>query len=344
MNQRLSFFFRNYLAEISLIWLSVLFYYYCPFYKGFLPNSVRFILILLASAYSLFAIPLHSVNAVKKKSSKGYLILQIGFRFCKGLKHYLHQITVDRNSKICEISKEESVLLLFTGVKFFFIPIMLRFAHTNFTSVRTRYAELLVSQKPLLQLISENYFLLTVSSLFLMDILFYVFGYLFESSILKNKIKSVDSTFLGWLVVLACYPPFNKVTSYLFPMHESFKVTYGNETITMIMQGVILLLVLIFALSSVSLGAKCSNLTNRGIVSRGTYSIVRHPAYVSKILIWWLLLLPIISGHVTVVVSLIAWTLLYGIRAITEELHLLQDDDYIKYCKKVKYRFIPGLF
>ena len=37
-----------------------------------------------------------------------------------------------------------------------------------------------------------------------------------------------------------------------------------------------------YALASIALNFKSSNLTNRGIVARGPYAIVRHPAYITK--------------------------------------------------------------
>lgn len=337
-------FLLNYFSEITLIWLAVLFYFYCPFYKTFLPYKVKFVIFLLAAAYSTLAIPLHIYYAKKNKMSKGLLFLKICIKLIKNLKEYISLFTVDPSIKPENITKEERFVLLFSLVKFIFIPLMLKFAYTNYTAVKTRYAEILVSANPLNELILNNFFLLTVSLLFLIDTTFYAFGYIFESSLLKNKIKSVDSTFFGWFVALACYPPLNKVTSMLFPLNDKFTITFGNDTLTFIIRIIIILLLLIFTASSVSLGTKCSNLTNRGIVSRGTYSIVRHPAYISKILIWWILLIPVIPGHFTVIFALLAWSIIYFMRAITEEIHLSNDPEYIVYCKKTKYRFIPGVY
>lgn len=41
--------------------------------------------------------------------------------------------------------------------------------------------------------------------------------------------------------------------------------------------------------------------------------------------------------------SVLTWTYIYYLRSITEEKHLLADEEYVKYCKMVKYRFIPGV-
>ena len=42
--------------------------------------------------------------------------------------------------------------------------------------------------------------------------------------------------------------------------------------------------------------------------------------------------------------GLFAWILIFYLRAITEERHLLKDSEYQKYTEEVKYRFIPNLF
>ena len=91
-----------------------------------------------------------------------------------------------------------------------------------------------------------------------------------------------------------------------------------------------------------SLGTKCSNLTNRGIVTRGPYRFVRHPAYISKNLAWWITLIPIFGFYAFL--SMFVWSFVYYLRAITEERHLIKDLDYQEYCRNVKYRFIPGVY
>jgi len=99
---------------------------------------------------------------------------------------------------------------------------------------------------------------------------------------------------------------------------------------------------LFYLFATFALGAKCSNLTNRGIVQNGIYKFVRHPAYASKILAWWLLCIPILN--IKVIISMFVWTIIYLLRGYTEEQHLLKDQDYIDYCKKVKWKFIPYLY
>ena len=108
------------------------------------------------------------------------------------------------------------------------------------------------------------------------------------------------------------------------------------------MRIIVLVFLGIYLAATFALGPKASNLTNRGIVSRFPYSIVRHPAYISKNIVWWLTMLPIINWKFAV--GMVFWSLIYFFRALTEERHLLQDPDYQEYCKKVKWKFIPGIY
>ncbi|MBI5219480.1 MAG: DUF1295 domain-containing protein [Bacteroidia bacterium] len=342
--EKIKKFLSYYIAEIFLIWVVLLFYYKCPFYKSFLAGLPFKTLFCLAVAYSIAAIPLFIYYTIKGKPSKGYLVIGIVSKFLIEGKSYLKNFISNEETKPFSLDKESRTLLLFTLVKFFYIPVMTKFMFTNLLAMNNRFDTILSSTKPLFTLISGNYFLLLIAFFFFIDTAFYLFGYLAESSFLNNKVKSVDSTFFGWAVALACYPPFNKVVSVVIPLHENFSITYGNEGLTLVVRVILILLLFIFVASSVSLGTRCSNLTNRGIVSNGTYSIIRHPAYISKILIWWILLIPVIPMKTTIILNLLAWTILYFLRAITEEQHLIQDPAYKKYCEKVKYRFIPFVF
>jgi protein-S-isoprenylcysteine O-methyltransferase Ste14 len=103
---------------------------------------------------------------------------------------------------------------------------------------------------------------------------------------------------------------------------------------------ILFLLYTIYVLSTVTLGFKFSNLTNRGIVTIGPYSIVRHPAYVSKNLSWWIDNTFVLT-NIWATVAMILWNSIYIARALTEERHLSKDREYMEYREKVKYLFIP---
>jgi len=187
-----------------------------------------------------------------------------------------------------------------------------------------------------------NWYPFALTLIFTLDTLIFAFGYTFEFKSLKNVVKSVEPTLFGWFVALICYPPFNSWTGNYIPWGANDHVTFWNPTITIILRILLIFFLVIYLWASIALGPKASNLTNRGIVTRFPYSIIRHPAYISKNTIWWLTMLPIISWQFAL--GMLFWTVIYFFRAITEERHLLKDHDYVKYCKKVKWRFIPYIY
>jgi protein-S-isoprenylcysteine O-methyltransferase Ste14 len=116
--------------------------------------------------------------------------------------------------------------------------------------------------------------------------------------------------------------------------------------------GVLLALLAVYAWSAVSLNFKASNLTHRGIISHGPYRYFRHPAYTCKVLAWWIGMVPPLYvaaqsslwQALLMTGSMFGWSVIYYMRALTEEDHLRSvDGEYDAYCEKVKYRFIPGV-
>lgn len=94
------------------------------------------------------------------------------------------------------------------------------------------------------------------------------------------------------------------------------------------------LLIMLWAVAT--LGFKCSNLMNRGIVTGGPYRFIRHPHYAFKLAHWWITLLPVFISVPLAPVFMAGWTSIYFLRAITEERHLRSDPDCVAYCEKVK--------
>ncbi|MEO5359852.1 MAG: isoprenylcysteine carboxylmethyltransferase family protein [Nitrospirota bacterium] len=170
------------------------------------------------------------------------------------------------------------------------------------------------------------------------DTVVFSFGYIIESKMLKNEIKSAEPTAIGWIVCLWCYPPFNQLSFKIFD-YGIIDMTYPRWVVNIII-GLITILWGIFAWASITLGAKSSNLTNRGIVKHGPYKYVRHPAYTAKIIVWFLqgIFLSQYSFGI-----LLGFTLIYVLRAITEERHLSLDENYLDYKKSVKWKFIPKI-
>lgn len=185
------------------------------------------------------------------------------------------------------------------------------------------------------------------------DVVFFTFGYLVEHPWLKNEIRSVDPTLLGWGVALACYPPFNGIVGTIMGWGGSEFPQFANPAVHVTMNFALLGLMAIYAYASIALNVKASNLTHRGIIHHGPYKYVRHPAYVCKNAAWWIGTAPAAAaaweisswGALLVIGSTAGWTGIYVLRALTEEDHLHKvDSEYDAYCKKVRYRFIPGVY
>ena len=202
------------------------------------------------------------------------------------------------------------------------------------------------------ELFNKYGFWLLIQLILLVDVLIFTVGYLVESHRLGNEIRSVDPTLLGWTATLLCYPPFNEITGKVLGSSVSDFPQFDDPSVHMALNLALLTLMCIYASASVALGLKASNLTRRGIVSRGPYSVVRHPAYVCKNMAWWIGSAPMVSvafglsltDGLKSVASVLAWTMLYVLRALTEEDHLRKvDAAYAAYAAKVRYRFIPGV-
>lgn len=259
-----------------------------------------------------------------------------------------------RKKKLPKITDEEKRAILFALVKAFFLPIMMNFFFSNGRIFLNFWASFVEQGFPLnVPMFNIIIYPMLFNLLFLIDTAFFVFGYSVESKALGNEVRSVEPTLFGWLVALVCYPPFNGFFGTYVDWYPNDFAYFGAESgpgeiMTFALRCAFLILIGIYVWATVALGAKCSNLTNRGIVASGPYAFVRHPAYISKNLAWAIMTLPLFGragpvGAISIILSVSAWALIYFLRAITEERHLIRDPEYRAYCRKVRYRFIPGV-
>ncbi len=261
-----------------------------------------------------------------------------------GLKKIFSFVFINKLKNGLTISKEEKISLLFYLVKLFWAPLMIIFALENGRALYNLLYQYHSWNFDGINILNF-YFPLFISAIFTLDTIIFSSGYLFESPALKNVVKSVEPTALGWISALVCYGPFfDTFTRFAGALPQDF-ADFGSITSNIAAGLLTLILFSVYVWASVALGFKASNLTNRGIVSNGPYKYVRHPAYIAKNLGWWLASIPLIKvfGIITII-NLTVWSLVYFVRALTEERHLMQDEDYVNYAKKVKYMFVPGIF
>jgi len=233
-------------------------------------------------------------------------------------------------------------------VKFFFIPVMTVFFVNNAASFESRLIAFLAGPGQSGAVVAERLFRALFEGLFLMDVSLALLGYICCFRLLDTHIRRAESTLLGWAVALACYPPFNlRITGLYLPTEPDgqswSQLLAGIPWLYGLVGVVIVVLLAIYVYATMAFGLRFSNLTHRGILCRGPYAWVRHPAYVSKNLAWWLLALPFLSG-VGDCVRLLLLNTIYVLRALTEERLLGSDPAYFAYRQRVKWRFIPGLF
>lgn len=179
-----------------------------------------------------------------------------------------------------------------------------------------------------------------VQLLFLFDVCFGTVGYIFTFKVLDTHIRSANPYLAGWIWALMCYPPF-------ILMGDGGPLQYhdgrswidwlgGNDVLMWIWGGALIFLTAVYAWATVIFGLRFSNLTHRGIITNGPYRYLKHPAYVSKNIYWWVMYMPFLSMAGTAAALqncalLLLINVIYFMRAKTEEKHLSSDPAYQEY-------------
>lgn len=176
---------------------------------------------------------------------------------------------------------------------------------------------------------------------FAVDTAFSTLGYLLTIRLADAHLRSTDLTVSGWLVALICYPPFWPFIYDHFLPYDAHAVFWGPwfepfPLVLWLWGSVIMVSLAVFSWATIMFGLRFSNLTHRGIITSGPYRWCKHPAYVSKIVSYWMIALPFIpaTGTADAVRGCLMLTLLsfvYFLRALTEERHLSRDPAYVAY-------------
>ena len=233
------------------------------------------------------------------------------------------------------------------AVKLFFLPLMFCFLIDNLNYIKATDFSAAMSFFPSLY----DYF---YNLIFAVDLVFSGVGYLMTIKIFDSQVRTAEPTVLGWFVALQCYQPFWNFSSGNYLHYDDgyyWGNLWGDNHLIYIIWGVtILILLFIYVWATITFGIRFSNLTNRGILTNGPYRFCMHPAYISKNLSWWLISIPFISqaGPLEAIrnsILLLCLNIIYAIRARTEERHLSQDPNYVKYGMAMnKLSIFRGLF
>lgn len=323
--------------------------------------TIHTLLLSLIALYALVLIPFYA--RYPWLHSKAFVFLQ-GLRFSvlrlSRPQSRARRATLARASwrlplraGLSPAAKQAGLALL---LKFFFAPLMINWCLNHAGDMANSVVQFhdgLKAGQSGRALFDTSLFFACFQLILFVDTLLFTLGYIVEVPALGNRIRSVDPTFFGWFICLACYPPFNDFTGRFFEWQSSDFPHFASDTVHFVANSALLLALTIYSWASVALGFKASNLTNRGIVSHGPYAFVRHPAYAAKNLAWWIGALPNLylvfaSGNARAagyaLLALLGWTAIYALRAITEERHLLlANNGYAQYMQRVKWRFIPGI-
>lgn len=219
------------------------------------------------------------------------------------------------------------------AIKAFFLPLM--FVYVTADLGRLWSGPILPSP-----LDFEHVFSRLIDLLYLVDVFLAVIAYALTLRPLDTHVRSAEPTVLGWVVCLACYQPFNSVTSALFPYDQdglSWGGVFDRSPLLYTLWGsAILVLACIYVSATVVFGLRFSNLTHRGIITAGAFRWTKHPAYLSKNISWWMISVPFIAGAgwlqaLQSCLLLGGVNLIYFLRARTEERHLSRDPVYREY-------------
>ncbi|MBX2859224.1 MAG: hypothetical protein KTR17_11230 [Cellvibrionaceae bacterium] len=245
-------------------------------------------------------------------------------------------------------------------VKLFFAPLMTVFFIDQFGHLVNNMGYLLHlvnnsdSITYTINKFNSDVYNLSHAFIFSIDVALAWCGYVVSSRWVDNQTISAEPTLLGWVVCIFCYPPFNTYLGLYYSAPSERMILQGQEHLLVAFFTVLMALsYLVYMSATLWFGVRFSNLTNRGIIRKGPFAIIRHPAYASKNFAWWCVMFPAIilnlvhSGNwsiaLTQTAGLVLMTWFYYMRAMTEERHLAEDPAYLAYCKQVKYRFIPGV-
>lgn len=220
-----------------------------------------------------------------------------------------------------------------TAVKAFFFPLMFVYA----TRAIAAATEMLTG--PPRDTFVDGYRAL-YDTAFLIDLSLTSVGYALALRLLGTQPRTSEPTVLGWVACLLCYQPFWSIIGTQYLAHETDGVYWdelleGTPLVLWAWGSAILACIWVYVWASMSFGLRFSNLSNRGIITDGPYRWMKHPAYVSKNLSWWLVSAPFLTQGAAEAARACGLLLLvngvYLVRARTEERHLRSDPDYVAY-------------
>lgn len=181
------------------------------------------------------------------------------------------------------------------------------------------------------------------------DVVLAIVGYIFSLRLIGTSVVATDETWRGWVATLICYYPFSNV---LYGSYLAYEDGYrwgdalAGTYVPYILYGLtVLFFHTLYLVASLNFGIRYSNLSHRGILTDGLFRFTKHPAYLFKNIVWWLVGIPFVTtGSWTDAVRnsaiLLCVNAVYWWRARTEEYNLSRDPAYVAYALAMNERSI----
>lgn len=351
----------HYCASLFLYGLALAFIYFNPWCINILKNnfniSLRHCFVILYTLYIILAPVFFFIKRpISILNSKNVIILD-----------YLKRILIKRTDYTPDENELQAISLYF--LRLFFIPLsagmtltFLKMFMNVYNDGYLLYQDITVNASKYTN-INDS---LIIAAFRNCTFSLLLFGFYFASAILYfisyifyGDVKNTDTTTLGIVSCLCCYIPFKNVLDrFIIPYPErirEFSIGSPDGFFTWLFYIIAFVTIIMCICGLFSLMLKSSNLTNRGTITRFPFNIIRHPMYSGRIILWWIFIISIIvtipenmqiSAHLSKVSGAIVYgifyTIIYTLRAISEERNLLtNNDDYKQYSTHTKYRFIP---
>ncbi|OFZ66419.1 MAG: hypothetical protein A2V79_01540 [Betaproteobacteria bacterium RBG_16_56_24] len=336
----------RYLVWLPIFYIAAHAYRMAPYYNSPSSQPALYFFDTLLKLYLVGGLP-YFLLTLTIKSSRVEDFYDPAVRIIHMIKQTLYRIFhIDGTHSPLQVFKKRynRKVLLNLLMRAYFIPIMVSQVYANLGQSVTFAANRFDDHS----FITVLFWLMAI--LWLCDVINASVAYCIESRWLENRTRSIDLSITGWAVCLFCYYPLNSVTGSLFPF--AYTVVNSNPGSLLVPELGFLYVVKLLEISllalhiyiDVSLGTSVANISLKKLQTTGPYGVVRHPGTTTK-LAFWLLISACYSAFWSwpIILGQLAWSALYVGRALTEELHLRQHEEYREYMEKVRYRFIPGL-
>ncbi len=144
------------------------------------------------------------------------------------------------NLRLSPLSRQAGLALL---LKFFFAPLMINWCLVHIANLSVSMQRFIAGIENGLEgrvLFDTSLFWAAFQLILFIDTLLFTLGYVIELPVLGNRIRTVDPTFFGWFICLACYPPFNDFTGRFLEWRSSDFPGFDNDYVHIVVNVVLL--------------------------------------------------------------------------------------------------------